>query len=246
MKGLVYREWILSRKIIFAIFSVGVLFGSVGFLILLSAKVGNLSLLPPENAVDTTVLSYVMSVAPCLIMMFSAIGASTVIFRDAKTRWMTYSHVLPATPVQSVLSRYCLAGLVLPIALLAGMVNVLVIRGTEAKEIDGYIIRAILLGMAVVCIALAIEIPLALKYKEVNAVMVRMAIPAMLAFTGGFVFLMNKASKLVGDPDKAFVVLVDWMKKFMDKGVWAFILLIPISLGISFYISLRIYKGEER
>ena len=110
MKGLIYREFYLSRKPAAYMLLAYVLFTSMITLVLISTYVGNLA--KGEDAAETR--DYLYSQMYIYIGLIGFIGAvyghNDLIEKDYKSKWQLYSYTLPVNEKKIIASKFIVRG----------------------------------------------------------------------------------------------------------------------------------------
>lgn len=109
IKSLVYREFLISKKFYITTIAVIILFMTMGWLLTLSLKTGNLEKLIAEEApefisVATNIIYYVFNYFTAFVCG-ALINESGIIMSDIKSNWRTFSFTLPATEKEKSLAK---------------------------------------------------------------------------------------------------------------------------------------------
>lgn len=133
MKGLVYRELLLARKNVIAIFIAGLLLSILHILFLLSLRYGNLAKDTSGRFSDIRGALTFLLYAAGLIFCVAASSIAGNIYKDYRSKWMTYAYTLPGGQRRGIRARY-LAFLILFFGgVLAGFTNIFLISLLDGK-----------------------------------------------------------------------------------------------------------------
>ena len=181
MKGLIYREFYLSRKPAAYMLLAYVLFTGMISLVLISTYVGNLA--KGDDAAETR--DYLYSQMYIYIGLIGFIGAvyghNDLIEKDYKSKWQLYSYTLPVNEKTIVASKFIVRGSLLFAGFLLAVLGEVILSAASKKpfSIDHFKnILLILLLYGPICIG---DIPLMLKMKtQAKAAAVALSVGAPL------------------------------------------------------------------
>lgn len=251
MKGLLYKEFLVGRKIYLIFLALSLLFSVLGFLVCLSMICGNLDYLLEEPELAQNVAEICVYL-PFILLLFAANGVNHSIYSDYESGWMRYSYTLPVKAERAVCAR-CLGGiLVFAFSFFYGLAYAWVIQVLTRFPLTAEVLKNMLVFLTLAVFLYSWNLPLALKYKTSRAVSVRIVIcvaalyiVCALQWIRG---LWRSEDRFWGNGETGEVYLVHLAGKYetVRDALLPFLpFLILGMLGISFFLSVKIYRRRE-
>ena len=255
MKGLIYREFYLSRKPILLMLVTYVLFVMMLSLVIISTYAGNLADDPEVGDMRAYLNSEMYLYAGLIGIIGAVYGHNDVIEKDYKSRWQLYSYTIPVNEKKIAASKFIVRG----ILLLSGFVLAVladVIFSAAAKEPLSFghfkNILILLFGYGAVCF---FDIPMMLKLKtQMKNAAVGLAIvtPLMAGFIYGsyrFVkFCSAEAKRLYPgmDSDAAIKeVAMPYIHKWRDALVWITPVAAVVAIVLLYFMTVKELKRRR-
>ncbi|WP_024861497.1 ABC-2 transporter permease [Ruminococcus flavefaciens] len=181
MKGLIYREFYLSRKPAAYMLLSYVLFTGMIAMVIISTYAGNLA--KDANAAETR--EYIYSQMYIYIGLIGFIGAvyghNDLIEKDYKSKWQLYSYTLPVNEKKIIASKFIVRGSLLFAGFLLAVLGEVILSSAAKKPFSISHFKNILLIILLygpICIG---DIPLMLKMKtQAKAAAVALSVGAPL------------------------------------------------------------------
>ena len=251
MRGLIYRELYLGRKVYITGILTVVLFIFFGTLIRLSMLYGNLADLEEETYYTIDLMSYyVFSYFPVALLFATFAGDGGVSISDYKSKWCLFTYSLPITEQQLAKVKFTIKVGFMLLSFLFGIGNLALFAALGGRTVDGNSMKILLIIMMFVSVVSAVVTPLTLKYKSEKAVYLRMGIVAFLLYIGLGLslgkWMMNfqKEHPLMM-PDDIVDTIMEWLARWRDilAVLSPFVTIIVLFLG--YLLTVRQLKKRE-
>lgn len=177
MKGIVYREFFLSRKMIVLEFVFAFIIMVMGILTRLSILYGNMAKLDSETLASVNKFTYYFFIyIPVIIMGCPFFGIIETTVADFQGRWMQLQYTMPVSESRWVGAKLIKNGILSLTAVFTGIVNAFIIKSISEKKITMIKSGEIKIFLIIIVIMYAISCVLmfmACRYKSYNGVIVR-------------------------------------------------------------------------
>lgn len=230
MKGLIYREFYLSRKAVITMFFVYFMFVLTLSLVMISTYAGNLAKDPEADEMCEYLYSQMYIYAGFIAIIGVVYGHNDIIEKDYKSHWQLYSYTLPADEKTIIRSKFIYRITLIALgALLALLADVIfsIAAGKPLSMSHFKNIIVMVFGYSIVCFS---DIPIMLRFKtQGKAAAVGMAIvtPIMaVVMYGGYKFIKfcyAEGKKLYPDMDTDVSmkkVALSYIMPYRDAAVW--------------------------
>lgn len=230
MKGLIYREFYLSRKSVFLMLLVYVLFVFMLSLVMISTYAGNLAKDPKADEMCEYLYSTMYIYAGFIAIIGVTYGHNDIIEKDYKSHWQLYSYTLPADEKKVITSKFVYRGVLILFGFLLAVLADAIFSISADKSLSVSHFKNLLImlfGYGMLCMS---DIPMMLRFKtqgKTTAVIMPILIPLMAAFSYGtyrFVkFCTAEAKRLYPnmDGDAAMKkVAYSYILPYRDIAVW--------------------------
>lgn len=239
---LLYREFYLSRK---SLFTNGVMALSImilGILVLLSAKHGNLALIPEEykEAVEEIIFMFsaFLPIYACVTFAISLVESWQF---ECDRKWKLFRKTIPVSGCEYFLVKYILLfaamGLAIPLSALYMWCSDL-IAGTNETGMSLQCILVILLFF--MCYSQVFQIFI-LLFGSMDRAAIAIAILSSVSMIFGFDLLLRD-DKLLMDPDMMLNDLFASFASFLPQVTVVFL----VTTVISFFLSVKLYERREK
>ncbi len=260
MRSLVYRELALSKKYYTVTAIAFLLFTGFFWLINMSFEFGNLSKISMEDSEEVAVLDmmkqiiFFMSVYMPPFMLGMLTKEPGVVISDIRSRWKTYSHALPVTPMQKLAVKYIIKIFMLALALLISILNGWLFCIASDKKMTSDMIITYIWLINLWLIADTITMPFMLRANTEKGVMLSNASAIIaIAFAGQFLLYSELkrrsegySQELKDSPLFMPQLLKEIISDFIDKiDVLAFPVMF-ILLAAGFFLNFKMIKRRER
>lgn len=244
MKGLLYREFCIGRKTFFSFLALTLVFIVLGILVCLSMICGNLQEFARDRAQVQSVVG-MFTYLPFALSVVALVGVNHTIYSDYTCKWMRYSYTFPTKAVKAVGARFCMGGIVLVLGSLLGVVNALIVNVLAGIAINAEIWKNFGLILLLAILILAVSVPMSLKYKTARAVSNRLVVVLAVIYIlcGVKVVKMAEASPEV--MEQYYREMLEQFSKVRDMLLIGSPLIVLVLLGISFFLSVKIYQRRE-
>ncbi|MDE5854802.1 MAG: hypothetical protein K2H19_07050, partial [Ruminococcus sp.] len=139
IKSLIYRELVIAKKFYITFFLVIIFFMVMGWLIALSAKIGNIAEMmtevPEFSSMFDIIIYYIFNYFTAFVCG-AIINDNGVILSDIKSNWRTFSFTLPATEKEKSMAKLIIKLCGTVSALLICVFNGLVLSGITGAEFE--------------------------------------------------------------------------------------------------------------
>ena len=249
MRGLIYKEFILSRKNWFIWLGIAAGFIAIETMLMLSTYYGNLAKMNDVEEQRTVFFSLFLIIVS--VIFVGAFGDNGVIESDYKTKWYMFGYTLPVSEYRQAAVKIgkiafgTVAGTIfslLNLALLYALTDI------KHEKLYVYYIAAVALGFLLVN---CISVPLSIRFrKEKIAFMILSVIYAVLMFAAyGLIdhYTESLKEKYSGLSEEQFddavtsQMLADAKKLLLTFG-WTMPLIIIAALTVSYFCTVRAMK----
>lgn len=247
MKGLLFKEFYLTRKTYLGLLAVFAGVASLCALVCLSMICGNLQNIPAESPEEVNSFFQMFIYAPYAILVFAVTACEHSIFTDYATGWMKYSYTLPTPAKKAVGVRYLTGIIIAAVSFVLGLCNAGIMSLILDKPISAEIVKNMLVILLVAIGYTFFDIPLALKYKTAQAVGNRVGTVMIVAYIAVGAYMMNKIGQMSTEMSDQY--LADMMTKAANirDMILPFSPIIMLALfGISFLIAVKLYQRREK
>lgn len=244
MKGLIYKELILGKKNFIALLAVAIGVVSLGILVGLGTRFGNLKDFAVEEkarffyifvyATYSLVLAFIMEIFAC-------------IERDKASGWRKMEYTMPVSAKERVGSWYLICAIMLAGCFLLGVTNVAVMALVFGQAITGSILKnmvTILLGVMLVPLA---GIPIYQRFtaKSVERFWNVLATVGLLALLVGMMVILikTKDEELI---DAVFDNIVEKVGDFFSGFCYLSPVIMPLLMVGSFTLSVQWYQRRKQ
>ena len=255
MKGLIYREFYLSRKAIITMFFVYFMFVLSLSLVMISTYAGNLANDSDADQMRDYLYSQMYIYAGFISIIGTAYGHNDIIEKDYNSRWQLYSYTLPVDEKTIIKSKFyyrgCLLLLGFVLALLAEVIFTVAAREEFSMSHFKNII-IMLFGYGIVCIS---DIPTMLRFKtqaKAAAVGTAVFMPVFMAFMyGGYKFIKfcyAEGKRLYPDMDTDVSVkklAVSYMLPYRDVAVWVLPVVAVVAVVLFYFWAIKELKRRR-
>ncbi len=247
MKGLLFKEFYLTRKTYLGFLGVFIGMSSLCILAALSMICGNLQGIMTESPEEVNMYFQMFVYAPFAISVFSVAVGEDSVFKDYASGWMQYCYTSPVPAVKIVGVRYVAVVIVAIASLVLGLGN----AGIVSLILDETITAGILKNMLVILIVAIgysfFDIPMALRFKTAQAAQSKVGIAIMLIYIVAFGWFFKKSEQLKGE------AFDQYMADMMEKAINVRDMLLPLApiimlvlFAVSFTISIKLYQRREK
>jgi hypothetical protein len=234
VKGLLYKEWCLGKKLFWGFLLLAVLFSVLGILISLSLQFGNLK---GESDVVVRIFFYV----PYLILLFSADICLQSVYRDYASGWMYYSYTLPTNSGKAVGARYLTGAFLFGFSFVYNLVYSVILGAVSTVSYRVGDLKNQLLLLAVACLVFGFFLPLAFHFRtgrNVSAIAIGIL---AVAYTGSGVVMM-----ILVENGANLQEVLQKAEGLQNTGMIVCLLLMAVGIALSFRCSCRIFERREK
>ncbi len=230
MKGLIYREFYLSRKAVITMFFVFVLFVMSLSLVMISTYAGNLAKDPEAGEMCDYLYSQMYIYAGLISIIGSVYGHNDIIEKDYKSHWQLYSYTLPVDEKKIIKSKFAYRITLIVFGFLLALLADVIFSVAAKKPLSMSHFKNIVVmvfGYSIVCLS---DIPIMLRFKtqgKASAVAMACFMPVFAAFMYGtykFVkFCAAEGKRLYPDMDgdvSMKKVAYSYILPYRDMAVW--------------------------
>lgn len=264
-KSLVYREMVISKKFYMSTLGVFLLFAAMCWLVRLSLEFGNMAKTAEgEYAVWEMFdkLTFFMSVYFTSLIAGVVNNDNGVIISDIRSKWKTYSHALPVTPLQKLTAKYIIKLFWIITSFLLCVLNGLLFCLASNRELTSDMIMLYIWLINIWLIADIIQTPFLLRANtEKEAILANIMYFVMLIPTFIGMFLLqnevNERAKTIraAMPELSaeyeltsiqLPIMKDLIFELIDK---IDVLTIPMTLLLlvgGFFLNLKMMKRREK
>lgn len=241
MKGLVYRDFYLSKKTFLLYTVLALATGLFGVLMSLSSRCGNLVSFADNSSGEFEVLINIFTYIPIILIVVSIWGVSQCIFSDYKSGWMYYSYTLPERKSIMAGVHYIVSILVVLAGVIYGIIHTYIIRSVAGLDITkNNMIGIALVGIIGVIYSVCL-IPLSLVCKTQKRTQTIIIIWGVVLY----IVSMIQFNLLEVDDERVFKIIWADIKPVKDALVGYWWIILPLILVLSISISVRILKKNK-
>lgn len=255
MRGLIYKEFKLNRKFYSSFMGMAIMFGLLGFLVVLSSICGNLKGFAVNNKDLFEFIVSVLTYMPFAMLLFSVFGVVNSVFTDFKTNWMYYSYTLPTKPVVAVGARYAAGTITLAICCLGSILYSYVLAAVAGTELSQFLVKNIVAITVIMFVVLAFCMPVAIGFKDIKKLGLAGTIVFIVISIAEAIDMFGAANDELSDgqldaytaEDAAADTLIE-QKIMAVRDVLAdyWFIIIPVVIFISLAISVKLYQRREK
>lgn len=253
MKGLFYKEFYFSKKLLLINLAAVVGFWIIGILIKTSTVYGNLAKLDGETIESlNATMFYIFTFGFELLFVRSLTGDNSRLIGDFKCSWNLFSYTLPVSSFQFAAIKYimCIVGMIVSFGL--SLINALLFGALCGQELTLDILKIMTMVLILLTALCASEIPMSLKLRTQKAVMNRQVlIGSAFYFAVAAVFGMLTSSYKENHPDDPEMTgftdsLTGYLEKIFDALFRHSPLIIVCFLAVGFMRSVRLYNRRDK
>ncbi len=247
MKGLLFKEFYLTRKTYLGFFGLFLGVASLCALAALSMVCGNLHEMTIEDPEMVNTYFQMFSYFPLVMLVFAVQSVETSVYMDYASGWMKYSYSAPLSTRKAIGVRYLAGFIIVVISMVLGFVSAGLIGMILSRPITSNMTRNMLVIGILALGFLLMDIPLALKYKTAQKAQNLEG----TFFLVGYVVIVGAFFKKLAELDEqsSEQYLAELLTKAMDIRD----ILLPISpiillilFAISYWLSMRLYQRREK
>ena len=255
MRGLIYKEFKLNRKFYSSFMGMAIMFGLLGFLVVLSSICGNLKNFAADNKDLFGFIVSVLTYMPFAMAVFSVFGVVHSVFSDFKTNWTYYSYTLPTKPMVTVGTRYAAGTITLAVCSIGSMIYSYILAAVAGTELSETLIKNLVAITVIVFVVLAFCLPVAIGLKDIK----KLGLVGMIAFILLTVVEGIDMIKMVDEKSKdgtlsTYTAEDEAAGELMEQKIFAvrdiladyWFIIIPVVLIISLLISVKLYQRREK
>jgi hypothetical protein len=234
VKGLLYKEWCLGKRLFFGFLLLAVLFSVLGILVSLSLQFGNLK---GESDLVVRIFFYV----PYLILLFSADICLQSVYRDYASGWMNYSYTMPMVCGKAVGARYLTGMLLLGFSFVYNLVYSVILGAVSTISYNVGDLKNQFILLAVGCLVLGIFLPLAFHFKtgrSVSAIAIGILAAIYMGTGVATMILVENGINLSEFLQKA--------ENLQNRGIIICLPIAALGIAFSFRCSCRIFERREK
>ena len=186
MKGLIYREFYLSRKSVLLMLLVYVLFVLMLSLVMISTYAGNLAKDPEADEMCEYLYSQMYIYAGFIAIIGVTYGHNDIIEKDYRSHWQLYSYTMPVDEKTIIRSKFFYRGILILFGFLLAVLADAIFSIAAGKPLSVSHFKNILIllfGYGMLCMS---DIPMMLRCKtqgRAAAVIMPVLIPIMAGFS---------------------------------------------------------------
>ena len=247
MKGLLFKEFYLTRKTYLGLGAVFVGVASLCALVCLSMQCGNLQNLPTESPEEVNSFFQMFIYAPYAILVIAVAACEHSVFTDYASGWMKYSYTLPTPAKRAVGVRYLTGIIIAGASMVLGLCNAGLMSLLLDKSISSDMLKNMLVILLVAIVYIFFDIPLALKYRTAQAVGNRVGTVMIIAYIAiGAYFMQNIGQMSTEMSDQYLADMMTKAANIRDMILPFSPIIMLVLFGISFTISIKLYQRREK
>jgi hypothetical protein len=235
VKGLLYKEWCLGKRLFVAFLLLAVLFSVLGILVSLSLQFGNLK---GESDGVVRIFFYV----PYLILLFSADICLQSVYRDYASGWMNYSYTMPASCPKAVGARYLTGAFLFGFSFVYNLVYSLILGAVSTVSYRAGDLKNQLLLLAVACLVFGFFLPLAFHFRTGRSVSAIAIGILAVVYMGTGIAMTVFVSDGAANPSE----LLEIAGKIRNTGMIVCLPAVVVGIALSFRCSCRIFDRREK
>lgn len=247
MKGLIYRELYLARKTYMVGGIIVVLFVLLGVLIRLSLLYGNLAELEEDAFEFVDIASYyAFSYLPIVLLGIACSSDGGIIISDYRSKWCLYSYTLPMKEQNHAMVKFVIKVGALLLMFLLGIGNLALFAGLSGRNIESGSIQFLWIVIMLVGVISTVVVPMTIRYKSANAVIIRIAIALLLICMVLLFWLRSLVAGFINmDTDAMVDLLFEKMIGFRDILAMLSPVLLLFALLLGYLATVRQLKKRE-
>jgi hypothetical protein len=234
VKGLLYKEWCLGKRLFVGFLLLAVLFSVLGILVSLSLQFGNLK---GEDDTFVRIFFYV----PYLILLFSADICLQSVYRDYASGWMNYSYTMPMPCAQAVGARYLTGALLFGFSFVYNLVYSAILGSVSTISYQAEDRKNQVILLAVACLVFCFFLPLAFHFRTGRSVTTIAVGILAVAYTGLGVVMM-----ILVENGANFSEILQKAESLQNKGMIVCLPAAAVGIALSFRCSCRIFERREK
>ena len=247
MKGLLFKEFYLTRKTYLGLLGVFLGMALLCILAALSMICGNLQDIMTEFPEEVNGYFQMFVYAPFAVSVFSVAVGEDSVFKDYTSGWMQYCYTSPVPAAKMVGVRYLTVVIIAIASLVLGLGSAGIVSLILDEPITGGILKNMLVILMVAIGYSFLDIPLALRFKTAQAVQSKVGVAFIIIYIVAFGWFFKKSEQLKGE------ALDQYMADMMEKAVNIRDMLLPLApiimlvlFAVSFTISIKLYQRREK
>jgi hypothetical protein len=234
VKGLLYKEWCLGKRLFVGFLLLAVLFSVLGILVSLSLQFGNLK---GEDDTFVRLFFYV----PYLILLFSADICLQSVYRDYASGWMNYSYTMPMSCAQAVGARYLTGALLFGFSFVYNLVYSVILGSVSTISYQAEDMKNQVILLAVACLVFGVFLPLAFHFQTGRSVSAIAVGILAVAYTGAGVVMM-----ILVENGANLSEVLQKAESLQNKGMIVCMPAAAVGIALSFRCSCRIFERREK
>lgn len=240
LKGLFFRELYLSRKSYISFALIILLYSVISSLVLLSLKIGNLSLL--EDAEEMREEMYLMlTYVTSAFCGFFSMTVIDVIHVDMNTKWLGFIYASPIKEEKYMAIKFALMLIFNLVNIAFSVIIGLIFFGIEGASFTYENFAVIMCITAVMDIGISYFAVLSVAFKDMNTASTVFVATFMIFFISFIIFFItNFSSKLSAEKVEAFIMSVC----LKTAPFTPFIIIAAFLIG--YFISVKFVKRRHK
>ena len=247
MKGLLFKEFYLTRKTYLGLLGVFLGMALLCILAALSMICGNLQDIMTEFPEEVNGYFQMFVYAPFAVSVFSVAVGEDSVFKDYTSGWMQYCYTSPVPAAKMVGVRYLTVVIIAIASLVLGLGSAGIVSLILDEPITGGILKNMLVILMVAIGYSFLDIPLALRFKTAQAVQSKVGVAFIIIYIVAFGWFFKKSEQLKGE------AFDQYMADMMEKAINVRDMLLPLApiimlvlFAVSFTISIKLYQRREK
>ena len=255
MKGLIYREFYLSRKPFILMLLVYVLFVGMLSLVFISTYAGNLAGTEGVEEMRSSMFSQMYLYAGLIAIVGTVYGHNDIIEKDYQSHWQLYTYTIPISEKKIAASKFIVRGAFLLLGMvLAFLADIIFSAAAKLPLSTGHFKNILIAGLlyGVVCF---LDIPTMLRFRtqaKNAAIGLAIVMPLFAAFTYGahkvIRFGYAEAKRLYPDLEGDAgmgKVLMPYIVKYRDMAVWIAPIVFVLTVLLMYIWSVKELKRRR-
>ncbi len=246
MKGLLYREFYITKKNCLLMFGLITLFAVFSILVMLSIDYGNLQYTDLESSYMQNLFIYTI----CSISVIFVENAIQAIYSDYSIKWMKFSYCMPVSPIRAVGIHYLYGFVLIGIGMLFNLLYIGALCLITGKSLQADVLKNVGIILLLGVVWMVTNIPMALKYKTAQEVGKRTTIvlvTAYLVIAAAVTYGMHKMRDMnQAETEQYAERLQNKFEEIRDVILLLLPLIIIILVGFSLWVSVKIYQRREK
>ena len=247
MKGLLFKEFYLTRKTYLGFLGLFIGVASLCALTALSMICGNLQETAMKSPEIVDSYFQMFTYIPLLALMFAVQAVETSVYMDYASGWMKYSYSTALSMKKVIGVRYLAGFIILVISMVLGFANAGLIGLILNKTITADMVKNILLIGIMGTVFMFIDIPMALKFKTAQKVQNLEGTVFLVGYIVIVGFFFLKMADMNEDMSEQY------LKSILAKAMDIRDILLPLCpilllvlFALSFWTSVRLYQRREK